>query len=169
MPTYIQKDAIKRLFETNGFTLMKLDTGPAFVFKSKSGFSMEFPVKWLDEDPDRNYELAQVRHVLTNMTASAKKENKIFSFTMNKKNMDELFRAAKEYGMTYDPDARMLICKKTPNSRTAIFTVEIDYIVALKIDTCKDMSYKEIFDALKESAEHDKKRSKGAEHDKKTT
>ena len=160
MPTYIKKDAIKRLFETNGFKLVNLEAGPAFVFKSKSGFSMEFPVKWLDGDPERDYDLAQVRHVLNHMASSAKKEDNIYSFMQNKKKMDDLFRAAKEFGMSYDPDTKMLICKKTPKSRSALFTVELDYIVALKLDTCKDMSYKEIFEALKESAEHDKKEKK---------
>jgi hypothetical protein len=61
--------------------------------------------------------------------------------------------------MSYDQDYKMLICKKTPKSRTAIFTVEVDYIVALKLETCKDMGYKEIFDALKESAELDQQES----------
>lgn len=160
MPTYIKKDAIKRLFENNGFNLVNLESGPAFVFKSKSGFSMEFPVKWLDGDKERDYDLAQVRHVLNNMATSAKKEDSIYSFMQNKKKMEDLFRAAKEFGMLYDPDTKMLICKKSKNSKSALFTVEIDYIVALKLETCKDMSYTEIFDALKESAEHDKKETK---------
>ena len=159
MPTYIKKDAIVRLFESNGFKLTNLESGPAFVFRSKSGFSMEFPVKWLDGDPERDYDLAQVRHVLNNMATSSKKEDSIHSFMGNKKKMDELFSAARDYGMSYDQDTNMLICKKTPKSRTAIFTVEVDYIVALKLETCKDMDYKEIFDALKESAELDKQES----------
>ena len=152
MPTYIKKDAIVRLFEDNGFKLVNLEPGHAFVFRSKSGFSMEFPVKWLDGGPDRDYELAKVRHVLNNMATSAKREDAIYSFMRDGARMQELFDAAKAYGMSYDDAERMLICKK---GRKALFTVELDYIVALKLDLCKDMEYREIFDALKESAEAD--------------
>lgn len=163
MPTYIKRDAIKRLFATNGFKLVTLQSGPAFVYSSRSGFSMEFPVKWLSSDNGRDYELMQVRHVLNHMTASAKREERIFDFMRDKKKMDELFLAAKDFGMTYDADNKMLICKKTRHSRTALYTVELDYIVALKLENCKDMSYKEIFEALKDSAEQDKKEKNGGE------
>jgi hypothetical protein len=157
MPTYIKKDAVRNLFESNGFKLVNLESGPAFVFRSKSGFSMEVPVRWLDGDASRDYELAKVRHVLNNMTDSAKREDAIYSFMQDGQKMSELFKTAKEWGMSYDDDARILICKK---GRKALFTVELDYLVALKLDSCKDMNYSEIFDALRESAENDEKAKK---------
>jgi hypothetical protein len=166
MPTYIKKDAIVRLFESNGFKLVNLESGTAFVFMSKSGFSMEFPVKWLDGDENRDYELSKVRHVLNNMALAAKEEEAIYSFMRNKNKMTELFKAAKDYGLSYDEKERMFIYKKTKSSKSALFVAEIDFVIAARLKSeklarldknLKPLPYKEIFDELKESAEQDKK------------
>ena len=166
MPTYIKKDAIKNLFSTNGFTLVKNDSDPAFRYKNKAGFSLEFPVKWLDGDDDREYDLAQVRHVLNNMTAAAKEEAAIDAFMRNKQKMSELFKAAKDYGMSYDEKEKMFIYKKTKSSKSALFVAELDFVIAARLRSekltkldknFKSLPYKEIFDELKESAEQDKK------------
>ena len=166
MPTYIKKDAIKRMFKENGFELVNLEAGPAFVFQSKSGFSMEFPVKWLDGNEDRDYDLAQVRHVLNNMTASAKEEDAIHSFMQNRQRMTELFKAAKDYGMSYDEANKMFIYKNSKRSKDALFVAELDFVIAARLKSeklakldknIKPLPYKEIFDELKESAEQDKK------------
>lgn len=166
MPTYIKKDAIKRMFKDNGFDLVTNETDQAFVFRSKSGFSMEFPIKWFDINADRDYDLAQVRHVLNKMTASAKEEEAIYSFMQNKQNMTELFKAAKDYGLSYDEKEKMLIYKKTKSSKNALFIAELDFVIAARLKSeklarldknLKPLPYKEIFDELKESAEQDKK------------
>lgn len=166
MPTYIKKDAIKRMFKDNGFDLVTNETDQAFVFRSKSGFSMEFPVKWFDINADRDYDLAQVRHVLNNMTASAKEEEAIYSFMQNKQKMTELFKSAKDYGLSYDEKEKMFIYKKTKASKSALFVAELDFVIAARLKSeklakldknFKPLPYKEIFDELKESAEQDKK------------
>lgn len=160
------KDAIIKLFESNGFKMVNLESGPAFVFRSKSGFSMEFPVKWFDGNADRDYDLAQVRHVLNKMTASAKEEEAIYSFMQNKQKMTELFKVAKDYGMSYDEKEKMFIYKKTKTSKSALFVAELDFVIAARLKSeklasldknLKPLPYKEIFDELKESAEQDKK------------
>lgn len=169
MPTYIKKDAIIRLFESNGFKMVNLESGPAFMFRSKTGFSMEFPVKWLDGDENRDYELSKVRHVLNNMAASAKEEDAIYTFMRNGKKMQELFDAAKEYGMSYDDGDRMFIYKKK-GTVGALFVCELDFVIAARLKSerlakldngIKPLPYREIFDELKESAEQDKKETKG--------
>lgn len=166
MPTYIKKDAIKRMFKDNGFDLVTNETNQAFVFRSKSGFSMEFPIKWFDGNADRDYDLSQVRHVLNKMTASAKEEEAIYSFMQNKQKMTELFKAAKDYGLSYDEKEKMLIYKKTKTSKSALFVAELDFVIAARLKSeklasldknLKPLPYKEIFDELKESAEQDKK------------
>lgn len=165
MPTYIKKDAIKRIFKDNGFDLVTNETDQAFVFRSKSGFSMEFPVKWFDGNADRDYDLAQVRHVLNKMTASAKEEEGIYSFMQNKQKMTELFKSAKDYGLSYDEKEKMFIYKKTKASKSALFVAELDFVIATRLKSeklakldknFKPLPYKEIFDELKESAEQDK-------------
>lgn len=165
MPTYIKKDAIKRIFKDNGFDLVTNETDQAFVFRSKSGFSMEFPVKWFDGNADRDYDLAQVRHVLNKMTASAKEEEGIYSFMQNKQKMTELFKSAKDYGLSYDEKEKMFIYKKTKASKSALFVAELDFVIATRLKSeklakldknFKTLPYKEIFDELKESAEQDK-------------
>lgn len=166
MPTYIKKDAIVRLFESNGFKLVNLESGTAFVFMSKSGCSIEFPVKWLDGDENRDYELSKVRHVLNNMALAAKEEEAIYSFMQNKNKMTELFKAAKDYGLSYDEKEKMFIYKKTKSSKSALFVAEIDFVIAARLKSeklarldknLKPILYKEIFDELKESAEQAKK------------
>ena len=165
MSTYIKKDAIKRMFKDNGFDLVTNETDQAFVFRSKSGFSMEFPVKWFDGNADRDYDLAQVRHVLNKMTASAKEEDAIYSFMQNNQKMNELFKVAKDYGMSYDEKEKMFIYKKTKTSKSALFVAELDFVIAARLKSeklakldknFKPLPYKEIFDELKESAEQDK-------------
>lgn len=160
------KDAIIKLFDNNGFKMVNLESGPAFVFRSKSGFSMEFPVKWFDGNADRDYDLAQVRHVLNKMTASAKEEEAIYSFMENKQKMTELFKAAKDYGLSYDEKEKMFIYKKAKTSKNALFVAELDFVIAARLKSeklakldknLKPLPYKEIFDELKESAEQDKK------------
>ena len=162
MPTYSKKDA----FKDNGFDLVTNETDQAFVFRSKSGFSMEFPVKWFDGNADRDYDLAQVRHVLNKMTASAKEEEAIYSFMQNKQKMTELFKSAKDYGLSYDEKEKMFIYKKTKASKSALFVAELDFVIAARLKSeklakldknFKPLPYKEIFDELKESAERDKK------------
>ena len=166
MPTCIKKDAIKRMFKDNGFDLVTNETDQTFVYRSKSGFSMEFPVKWFDGNADREYDLAQVRHVLNKMTTSAKEEEAIYSFMQNKQKMTELFKAAKDYGMSYDEKEKMFIYKKTKTSKSAVFVAELDFVIAARLRSeklakldknFKPLPYKEIFDELKESAEQDKK------------
>ena len=170
MSTYIKKEAIKNLFSTNGFTLVKNDSGLAFRYKNKAGFSLEFPVKWLDGDDDREYDLAQVRHVLNNMTAAAKEEAAIDAFMRNEAKMAMLFSDAKDYGMAYDEDAKMFIYKKTKTSKKAEFVAELDFVIAARIKSeeaaklaaknkkkMKVLTFKEIFDILKKRAEEDKK------------
>lgn len=166
MPTYIKKDAIKRMFKDNGFDLIINARDQIFIFKNKFGFSMEFPIKWFDDNADRDYDLAQVRHVLNKMTASVKEEEAIYSFTQNKQNMAELFKVAKDYGMSYDEKEKMFIYKKTKTSKSALFVVELDFVIAARLKSeklakldknFKPIPYKEIFDELKESAERDKK------------
>ena len=165
MPTHIKKDAIQRMFKDNGFDLITNETGQAFVFRSKSGFSMEFPIKWFDGNADRDYDLSQVRHVLNKMTASAKEEEAIYSFMQNKQKMNELFKVAKDYGMSYDEKEKMFIYKKTKTSKSALFVAELDFVIAARLKSeklakldknFKPLPYKEIFDELKESAEQDK-------------
>lgn len=151
MAAKITLDAVKRLFKGNHFNYVSDDTGTKFIYNDGSGFSLEFPVKWINlADPNQTYDLAKVRHVLATMTESAKTEEAIFKFMKDKKKMAELFDAAKEYKLAYDPEKSMLICKK---GKKALFVVELDYLVALKIGPCKDMSYKEIFDNMKEQKE----------------
>lgn len=166
MPTYIKKDAIQRMFKDNGFELVTHENDQVFVFRSKSGFSMEFPIKWFDGNADRDYDLSQVRHVLNKMTASAKEEGAIYSFMQNKQKMAELFKAAKDYGMSYDEQAKMFIYKKPKTSKSALFVAELDFVIAARLRSeklakldknFKPLPYKEIFDELKESAEEDKK------------
>jgi hypothetical protein len=166
MPTYIKKDAIKRMFKDNGFELVINTTDQVFVYKSKSGFSMEFPIKWFDGDNDRDYDLAQVRHVLNKMVASAKEEEAIYSFMQNKQKMTELFKVAKDYGMTYDEKKKMFIYKNIKANKSALFVTELDFVIAARLKSeklakldknFKPLPYKEIFDELKESAEQDKK------------
>ena len=166
MPTYIKKDAIKRMFKDNGFDLVTNETDQTFVFRSMSGFSMEFPVKWFDGNADRDYDLAQVRHVLNKMTASAKEEESIYSFMQNKQKMTEIFKAAKDYGLSYDEKEKMFIYKATKSGKNALFMAELDFVIAARLRSeklakleknLKPLPYKEIFDELKESAEQDKK------------
>jgi hypothetical protein len=145
---------------------VNLESGTAFVFMSKSGFSMEFPIKWFDGKADRDYDLSQVRHVLNKMTASAKEEEAIYSFMQSKQKMTELFKAAKDYGLSYDEKEKMFIYKKTKTSKSALFVAELDFVIAARLKSeklakldknFKPLPYKEIFDELKESAEQDKK------------
>lgn len=170
MPTYIKKDAIKRLFTSNGFELTTNESGPVFRYRNKAGFSLEFPVKWLDGDDDREYDLAQVRHALNRMTAAAKEEASIDAFMRNKQKMSLLFNAAKDYGMSYDENAKMFIYKKTKNAKEAVFVAELDFVIAARLKSedaaklaikhgkkMKVLTFKEIFDILKKRSEDEKK------------
>ena len=84
----------------------------------------------------------------------------------NKQKMTELFKAAKDYGLSYDEKEKMLIYKKTKTSKSALFVAELDFVIATRLKSeklakldknFKPLPYKEIFDELKESTEQDKK------------
>ena len=164
MPTAIKIDAVKRLFKQNGFEYEVTDNGPVFIYHGDKKFALEFPIKWISTDnPDMDYNLAQVRKVLGEMTNSAKYEQRIYLFELDKKRMGELFAEAKEYGLSYDDEAKMFICKKTKTSKNAIFVCELDFVIAARLsseDAAKEsknkkvkvLTYKEIFDEMKQAS-----------------
>ena len=172
MPTVIKIDAVKRLFSQNGFEYQVSDRGPVFIYHGDKKFALEFPIRWISpNNPDADYNLAQVRKVLSEMTASAKNEQRIYMFELDKKRMDELFAEAKAYGLFYDEDAKMFICKKTKTSKNAIFVGELDFVIAARLASedavkaakqnkknpgkskpVKILTYTEIFDEMKRSS-----------------
>ena len=151
----INKDAVIRLFDNNGFDYELKGVDHHFVYETDNGFSMDFVCTWLTDDPLAEYDLGSVRKYMTSLINSAKYEESIYSLKNNPQEVKQATDALREYGMMYDEKENAFY--KIEND-VAIFGTDIDYLIALKAKSknAAQWSYGEMLEDMYKSAKEEK-------------
>lgn len=130
----IERSAVIRLFDNNGFDFEVIDGINHMVYESDDGFRIAFAVTWLMDD-DRTYPLAQARKVMTTMLDSVKHEHAVYLKMQDKKFCEDLVDSISAFGLMYDEENDNYVYVEDD---TVIFKTDLDYIVSLSVINPKE-------------------------------